>query len=637
MPLELIQSLDGLEGHTDRVWTLAWNPQGTILASSGGDKTIRLWAKSKNENWSCVSILTETHSKTIRRLCWSPCGQYLASASFDSTVCIWKQNLSDKSWNTSVNLEGHENEVKSVAWSFDGRYIASCGRDKTVWIWERATADLSKAQQEDLDDDAENWDCSDVKSDHTKDVKHIVWHPQHNILVSTSYDDTVKFLHKEGDDWKCFETLTSHTSTVWSADFSSSGEYLVTCSDDKTVRVWKNHSHHLLPQVEENSWKCVSVIQGYQNRTIYDVSWCKEKNMIASASGDNSIAIYSQDESSPQSDLFICVDKLSEAHECDVNSVKWNPKETTLLASSSDDSSIKLWNYKQDEKGMIRQLTIVEKILKDLEKVTVDVSNQSTNPLVVDKCSKTDYTLTVTDFSNLLNFIQTFQILQSEIYQGSENVTDDRKIEQLLDLKIIDINPPPVDISEIKFHETGGSVMELTINIISTNGEIQYRFRLIIDKSKFELTLPKRSTKLLIVTNELFLLEKTGDLLKVLESGKTQFLLGHLFMFSDVKFALNSDGSKILYIISADRDEKIRLTNYPDTFEIERFCFGHKHFIKRILLAGDKMFVSIDQENNLILWNLNKLISDKIGPLKPELVVSLNGNSTKRLCIRTNV
>ena len=34
----------------------------------------------------------------------------------------------------------------------------------------------------------------------------------------------------------------------------------------------------------------------------------------------------------------------SQAHSQDVNCVKWNPKDSNLLASCSDDSTIKLWN-----------------------------------------------------------------------------------------------------------------------------------------------------------------------------------------------------------------------------------------------------------------------------------------------------
>lgn len=42
MSLEII---DNLYGHTERVWCIRWSPDGNILASCGGDKSIRLWAQ----------------------------------------------------------------------------------------------------------------------------------------------------------------------------------------------------------------------------------------------------------------------------------------------------------------------------------------------------------------------------------------------------------------------------------------------------------------------------------------------------------------------------------------------------------------------------------------------------------------
>lgn len=49
-----------LEGHTDRVWSLAWNPAAGVsgipamLASCSGDKTVRIWQQGPSGSWDCL-------------------------------------------------------------------------------------------------------------------------------------------------------------------------------------------------------------------------------------------------------------------------------------------------------------------------------------------------------------------------------------------------------------------------------------------------------------------------------------------------------------------------------------------------------------------------------------------------------
>lgn len=70
------------------------------------------------------------------------------------------------------------------------------------------------------------------------DIKDVIWHPTENLVISASYDNTIRLwtpwtcesLAKEqGDDddddsdWQCITTLEGHSSTVWSLSFSSNG------------------------------------------------------------------------------------------------------------------------------------------------------------------------------------------------------------------------------------------------------------------------------------------------------------------------------------------------------------------------------------------------------------------------------
>lgn len=112
---------------------------------------------------------------------------------------------------------------------------------------------------------------------------------------------------------------------------------------------------------------------------------------------------------------------------------------------------------------------------------------------------------------------------------------------------------------------------------------------------------------------------------KMMGSGECRFLLGNLFTFSDVKFITNPKTSEILYILTADRDEKIRVPNYPSTFSIKRYCFGHKALIRRLITVDDKQLISIDHSGDAYLWNLGKIcnLSDDM-TLEPDKIVRLD-------------
>ncbi len=186
-----------LSGHSECVWHASWSPDGTLLATCGSDKTIRIWAASrKNINdalarWDCIATLEDAQGRTIRSCEWSRNGQFIASVSFDATTVIWERQ--GDLYEVIASLEGHESEVKSVAWSPSGSYLATCSRDKSVWIW-------------DADPDTD-FECISVLHGHSQDVKFVTWHPSEDILFSTSYDNTICVWAESEEDWYCQETL----------------------------------------------------------------------------------------------------------------------------------------------------------------------------------------------------------------------------------------------------------------------------------------------------------------------------------------------------------------------------------------------------------------------------------------------
>jgi tRNA (guanine-N(7)-)-methyltransferase subunit TRM82 len=88
-------------------------------------------------------------------------------------------------------------------------------------------------------------------------------------------------------------------------------------------------------------------------------------------------------------------------------------------------------------------------------------------------------------------------------------------------------------------------------------------------------------------------------------------LLGHVSMLTALAIGEN-EGRR--YILTADRDEHIRVSRYiPQSYVIEGFCFGHTEFISSMVIPASRgdVLVSGGGDEDLFVWDWtsNKLLS----------------------------
>ncbi len=98
-----------------RVWATAWSPDGTRLATAGGDGAARIWDPTTG------SLLTELtgHTGGVWALIWSPEGDRLVTAAADDTVRIWNPSTGTAAPTADSDV------ITAAAWSPGGTCLAA--------------------------------------------------------------------------------------------------------------------------------------------------------------------------------------------------------------------------------------------------------------------------------------------------------------------------------------------------------------------------------------------------------------------------------------------------------------------------------------------------------------------------------
>ena len=99
-----------------------------LLASGSWDNTVQLWDVQTHTN---IATLHEGRRRIVTSVSFSPDGTLLASGSTDDTVQLW-----DVQTHTNIaTLGGHTRNITSVSFSPDGTILASGSDDGTVKLW----------------------------------------------------------------------------------------------------------------------------------------------------------------------------------------------------------------------------------------------------------------------------------------------------------------------------------------------------------------------------------------------------------------------------------------------------------------------------------------------------------------------
>ncbi len=295
---ELIQFL---RGHTDAIRTVAFSPDGSMLASGSADNSILLWDVSHRQPIGGPLV---GHSGAVNSVAFSPDGTLLASGSDDNTIILWDMSTHEPS---GPPLTGHAGPVNSVAFSPDGKLLASGSDDNTIILWDIAT----------------HQPIGNALAAHTAPVTSLAFSPDGKTLASGSKDKTI-VRWDAGTHQPIGQPLVGHLGSVYAIAFSPDGKMLASGSDDNTIMLWDPATGKPITQP----------LRGHSSR-VASLAFRPDGKVLASGSYDHSILLRDMS-------TFQRTGLPLQGHADWILGIAFSP-DGRMLASGSADRSIILW------------------------------------------------------------------------------------------------------------------------------------------------------------------------------------------------------------------------------------------------------------------------------------------------------
>ncbi|KAK1326578.1 Protein SPA1-RELATED 3 [Acorus calamus] len=294
-------TLQVLQAHSDEVWFLKFSNNGKYLASASNDKTAIIWEVSESREVSLKHRLIG-HERSILTVAWSPDDSQLLTCGVEEALRRWDVN-------TGACLQIYTKAglgIISCGWFPDGKCILFGLSDKSITMW-----------------DLEGKEVECWKGQRTLRISDMAVTNNGKWIMSMCRESAILLLDREAS----VERLIEEDNTITSFTLSKDSKFLLVNLVNQEIHLWSIVGDP----------KVVCKYKGHM-RTRFVIRSCfggYEQSFIASGSEDSQVYLWHRETGE-------LIETLS-GHSGAVNSVSWNPVDPHMLASASDDRTIRIW------------------------------------------------------------------------------------------------------------------------------------------------------------------------------------------------------------------------------------------------------------------------------------------------------
>lgn len=194
--------------HDHLVNYVAFSPNGKLLLSTSSDYSARLWSLPEMK----LSVVFGCHDDDVESASFSNCGEFVATASRDYKIRIFSIN-----GDLIKILSGHTADALSVVWANNDSELVSSGDDGTIRIWDVTNGKIKMSIHF---DDIETDTCS----------------VYNNWIFAGNDNGEINLI--DGKAGKLLNTLPAHSAGIKSLKVNQKLKMLVSSSYDRTVKLW---------------------------------------------------------------------------------------------------------------------------------------------------------------------------------------------------------------------------------------------------------------------------------------------------------------------------------------------------------------------------------------------------------------